>query len=357
LSAELEAALLREIAAQYLHIAHTYFRGQIKLPQFELVASRSRLGRWVPATRTVELSRPLVMDQPWGVVLEVLKHEMAHQFVDEVLRDPSETAHGPRFRAICMQLGIDPAASGVPVPAPNSEPTELGKIAERVARLLALAESPNVHEAEAAMAAAQRLLLKHNLDMRQAQTARGYTWRHLGQPTGRTTEAERVLSLILTKHFFVEAIWVPVYRPDVGKRASVLEICGSPENVDIADYVYSFMMHTAARLWSEHKVARAIAGDRDRRAFMAGVMNGMSTKLSKESKRNEQSGLIWVGDGQLDTYFRRRHPHVRHSRYAGQPRTEAYTQGQAAGAKIVIHKGVKAPVTTRGFVLGAGSKN
>ena len=101
LSARLEAALLREVAEQYRHLALAYFKGALKLPQFELVTSRARLGRWIPDTRIIELSRPLVLEQPWGVVVEVLKHEMAHQYVAEVLGEHGESAHGPRFRAVC----------------------------------------------------------------------------------------------------------------------------------------------------------------------------------------------------------------------------------------------------------------
>lgn len=352
LSADLEAALLLELREQYRHLALAYFKGNLKLPQFELVASRARLGRWIPETRIIELSRPLVLEQPWGVVIEVLKHEMAHQYVGEVLGEQGESAHGPRFRAVCTKLGIDAAASGVPIPRPGAAEAEHGKVGERIARLLALAESSNVHEAEAAMAAAQRLLLKHNLDLRGARVAQGYTWKHLGEPTGRTSEAERVLSLILGKHFFVEAIWVPVYRPALGKRGSVLEICGTPESVEIAEYVHGYLVQTAARLWMEHKVEQGIFSNRERRTFLAGVMSGMSDKLSREEKKSASAGMVWVADGDLDDFFRRRHPHVRHIRYAGQRRTEAYAHGREAGGKIVIHKGVKSTTEQRGLLLG-----
>ncbi|HSO33322.1 MAG TPA: SprT-like domain-containing protein [Labilithrix sp.] len=352
LGARLEAALLREIAEAYRHLALTYFKGALRIPQFELVVSRARLGRWIEDTRVIELSRPLVLEQPWGVVVEVLKHEMAHQYVGEILGERGESAHGPRFRAVCEKLGIDAAASGLPIPSPGAGHAEHGKIAERIARLLALAESSNVHEAEAAMAAAQRLLLKHNLELRQARAAQGYSWRHLGAPTGRTTEAERVLSLILGKHFFVEAIWVPVYRAALGKRGSVLEICGSPENVEIAEYVHGYLVQTAARLWDEHKADQGIRSNRDRRTYLAGVMSGMSDKLETEARKSASAGLVWVADGDLDDFFRRRHPHVRHVRYAGQRRTDAYAHGREAGQKIVIHKGVKGSAEQRGLLLG-----
>ena len=351
ISAALEGALLHELRQQYLLLSSAHFKGALKLPQLELVPSRARLGRWIEATRTIELSRSLVLERPWGVVVEVLKHEMAHQYVSEALGEREETPHGPRFRAVCERLAIDPAATGMP-DAPAPEATEgTRRIGDRIARLLALAESPNVHEAEAAMAAAQRLLLKHNIELRDARAAQGYVWKHLGTPTGRTTEAERVLSLLLGKHFFVEAIWIPVYRPLEGKRGSVLEICGSAANVEIAEYVHGYLVTTATRLWREHKARLGIRGDRDRRTFLAGVMTGMSEKLARESKKSEAAGLVWIADGDLAKYFRKRHPHVRHVRYAGQRRSEAYAHGREAGRKIVIHKGIRDRPTERGLAL------
>jgi hypothetical protein len=335
---------------QYKLLALAYFKGALGVPQLELVPTERQLGRWVPETRTIELSRPLVLREPWGVVVEVLKHEMAHQYVSEVLGEREETAHGPRFRAVCEKLGIDPTATGLPA-VTEEQKAESAKVADRIARLLALAESPNVHEAEAAMAAAHKLLLKHNLELRDMRASRGYVWKHLGAPTGRTTEAERVLSLLLGRHFFVEAIWVPVYRPIEGKRGSVLEICGSPDNVEIAEYVHGYLVQTAERLWREHKAEHGIRGDRDRRTFLAGVMSGMSDKLAREQKRNTAAGMVWIADGDLQRYFRKRHPHVRHIRYAGQRRSEAYTHGKEAGKKIVIHRGMRDRPAERGLLL------
>ncbi|MCL2723978.1 MAG: SprT-like domain-containing protein [Polyangiaceae bacterium] len=353
LTAELEAALLREIVEQYRLLAQAYFKSALPMPQFELVASRARLGQWVESTRTIELSRPLVLEQPWGVVVEVLKHEMAHQYTSEILGEREEAAHGPTFRAVCNKLGIDAAATGMPATGGDARAESTHrKIGERIAHLLALAESPNVHEAEAAMLAAQRLLLKHNVELQREKIARGYAWKHLGKPTGRTTEAERVLSLILGKHFFVEAIWVPVYRPLEGKRGSVLEICGTRDNLEIAEYVHGYLVETAERLWNEHRQTHGIRSNRERRTFLAGVMTGMNDKLSREAKKSAKAGLVWVADGDLASFFRKRHPYVRHVRYAGQERTDAYAHGREAGRKIVIHKGIKATTGNRGLLLG-----
>ena len=351
LSAELETALLHELREQYRTLALTFFKGSLRIPTITLVDATSRLGQWTEATRTVELSRRLVLTEPWGVVVEVLKHEMAHQYVTEVLGERGESAHGPRFRAVCERLGIDASAAGLPTPKASESADSDRRVGERIARLLALAESPNVHEAEAAMAAAQKLLLKHNLDLRAARASQGYVWRHLGVPSGRTTEAERALSLILERFFFVDVIWVSVYRVREGRRGSVLEICGTPENVDIAEYVHSYLLTTAERLWREHKARQRIRGDRDRRTFMAGVMVGMRDKLAQQAKTSEAAGLVWVADGDLERFLRQRHPHIRRVQHAGNRRTEAYAHGRAAGSTIVIHKGIRHGASERGALL------
>jgi predicted SprT family Zn-dependent metalloprotease len=349
LSAELEAALVRELMQTYQHINHSHFRRVLRPAAIELSDASGRLGRWISEPRAVEISRSLVAEQPWGVVVEVLKHEMAHQYVYEVLGVTDETAHGPAFRQVCERLGIDPASAGIPAAAPVGAGEE--RILERIARLLALAESPNVNEAEAAMSAAQRLMLKYNLDVAKARAARSYGFRHLGRPSGRVGESERIVGGILAKHFFVEAIWVPIYLPLEGKRASVLEICGTHANLEMAAYVHAFLHHTAEQLWQEHKRTAGVRSNRDRRTYLAGVMLGFLEKLATERKRGQEQGLIWVRDADLQGYYRTRHPHVHNVRHTGNQRTEAHAHGREAGRRIVLHRPIEGPSGDRGRLL------
>ncbi|XXX78669.1 DUF2786 domain-containing protein [Sorangium sp. So ce134] len=369
LSAELEAALVRELMAAYQSLNYTHFRRKLRPPSIELSDAASRLGRWISEARAIEISRPLVLTQPWGVVIEVLKHEMAHQYVHEVLGVTDEAAHGPAFREVCERLGIDATASGMPAAGPSAEPgggargdgsAEAAgadaRILDRIARLLALADSPNANEAQAAMSAAQRLMLKYNLDVAKARAARQYGFRHLGAPSGRVGESERIVGGILGKHFFVEAIWVPVYAPLEGKRGSVLEICGTPANLEMAAYVHAFLHHTAEQLWNEHKRTHGVKGNKDRRTYQAGVMLGFLEKLNTERKVSAEQGLVWVRDADLDSYYRTRHPHVQHLRHAGNQRTAAHAHGREAGRKIVLHRPMQGATGERGMLLPPGKK-
>ena len=343
LTVELEAAVLRELRASFDELNQSYFKRALRPPEIKISDSGRRLGQWDSSRRRIEMARSLFVKEPWGTVLEVLKHEMAHQYVHEILGRVDEPSHGPAFREICEKLGIDARAAGVPA-GPSSEShhgrQQHVKVLERIARLLALAQSSNVHEAQAATSLAQKLMLKYNVESAALGTRGGYEFRHLGVPSGRVSESERLLSIILGQHFFVEVIWVPVYRPLEKKRGHVLEICGTRPNLEMASYVHAFLMRSAEHLWAEHKRTHGITSNRDRRTYLAGVMDGFREKLQAETKHHREQGLVWVGDADLSKYFRRRHPHIRHTRTAGSSRNAAHGAGRNAGRRLVLHRGM-----------------
>lgn len=346
LDAELEAALLRELARSWSDLNLRYFRGAMARPVLRLVEADAALGSWHRGARLLELSRSFVLSAPWSSVIEVLKHEMAHQYAHEILGATDETAHGPAFRQVCARMGVDPAAQGVPVARDRTR----AKILEKVENLLALANSDNRHEAENAAALAQRLILKHNVELGD-RAPHGYSFRQLGEPRGRVSEAEHLLAAILGEHFFVEAIWVPGYRPADGVRGNVLEICGTNENLEMASYVHTFLLGTAERLWAQHKRDRGITQNRERRRFVAGVMEGFRERLRSEKRKNEERGLVWVGDAGLSHYYRARHPHVRSVRLRGQGHSDARAHGRAAGRNIVLRRGLDGATESRGRAL------
>lgn len=327
--------VLRELARDYAHVNWAYFRDRLQPIPLSLSDEHSRLGCFIADPRRIELARSLVMSQSWGIVLEVLKHEMAHQFVHEVLGHQDESSHGPSFQNVCERLGIDARATGLPA----GSAAHRSPVIDRIKKLLALATSPNQHEAEAAMRAAHRLMLQHNLQHVSPEAGGdSYAFRHLGRYTGRVSEADRLLAGLLGEFFFVQPIWVSVFRVEDEKRVSVLEVTGRPDNLDMAEYVHGFLCHAAESLWREHKRERGIRGNADHRAFLAGVMRGFSDKLRAERKVEEASGLVWVGDPQADRYFRTRHPRTRTTSYGSSLGSDAGRHGRAAGRELVLNK-------------------
>lgn len=352
LTAELEAALVRELRSNYDWENHARFKNRLKPPVIVLADAGSRLGRWVRANRTLELSRPLVLTRPWPEVVSVLAHEMAHQYVDEYLQVRDETAHGETFQKVCAAVGIDARAAGAPTPA---EGAESARILDRIRKLLALAGSANQHEAEAAMRRAHELMLRHNVEAAGAHHHAGYDVRHVGDPRKRLDQVQHAIAGLLGEFFFVKVIQIPVYLPALGKRGSVFELVGTVPNLEMAVHVYEFLRGTADRLWLANWTDARIKGGRDRLSYQVGVIGGFREKLTTERSALAGTGLVWVGDADLERFYRERHPRIT-SRQRRVRVDGAHAAGREAGRTIVLHKpvtagpsaGATAPLRLRG---------
>lgn len=138
-------------------------RARMTMPVFWLSDFSRTWGRWDRGTRQIAIRRDLVHDYPWSCIRDVLRHEMAHQYVDEILGG-EETPHGPRFRQACRVLRADAKATCEYTPLHARDPsrglTEEDRLVARVKKLLALGESPNPHQAQAALAKAHKLMGK-----------------------------------------------------------------------------------------------------------------------------------------------------------------------------------------------------
>ena len=139
---------------------------------------------------------------------------------------------------------------------------------------------------------------------------------------------QHFLAGILGRFFFVEAIWVSVHRPLLGQSGTVLEVCGSDENLEMASYVHDFLLAASERAWREHRRAQRITGDRDRRAFLSGVMKGFFEKLEAGERQSQKEGLVWVRDPSLGAYYERRHPRRRSMRSSARGK---FTEPTASG--------------------------
>jgi hypothetical protein len=285
------------------------------------------------------------------VVREVLKHEMAHQYVDEVLGQLAEAAHGPAFQRVCAERKIDARASGVPPlhldddSAPSDDDV---RVIRRVQKLLALARSDNTNEAESAANAAQRLMLEHNIAARD-RGPRVYVTRALTAPAPRLYVHEKLLASLLARHFFVEVIFGSAYLPDEGRSGSFVEASGTPENLAMAEWVYGFLLQAAERVCRNHIDSGALEG-RARRRFLTGFMTGVGEKLTREAHKNTTAGLVWIGDADLKAHVRKQYPRL-YSTSIRAPIDDAHTRGRAAGNDVVIARPVAEPPTARGRLL------
>jgi hypothetical protein len=336
-------------------------RAAARPPLFRIAGLQSRWGQWSGPRREICLSRELVRSHSWDSVREVLLHETAHQVAAEVFAAGDEPPHGPAFRRACRMLGANPAASGESLAlddrirsgtVPGSRPDRLR---ERIGKLLALAESSNPHEAEAAMAKAHRMMARHQIEVLERDEARRFVSAFVGLPALRHTRDRYALANLIIDHFFVQGMWVPAYVVDRSRMGRVLEVSGTPANVQMAGYVHDFVRHHVASAWRAYNRGKGLTHHR-KVDFAAGVITGFAQKLEGQRHRPRTDGSadlpVPVDDPRLERYMRRRYPRVRSIRRGG-GRQDAHVvaDGIAVGRKLVLAKGVHAREGNGGGLL------
>jgi hypothetical protein len=347
---ELERRVLKGLSCEWraaLWQLPSIYRERMKLPFFSLRDLKSRWGYWVAERREICLDREFVLCYPWDAVRETLVHEMAHQLAAEALGAPgNEAPHGPLFKEACRLFRVDPrAAAGYARLAGlgKSPLSERDRILLRVQKLLALAASQNIHEAESAMLKAHQLIAKHNLSLLESCGHRAYISRFAGRPALRHPREMYVLARLIQDFYFVEGIWVPAYVLDKEKMGRVLEIAGTRENVELAGYVHDFIDRFIRNQWIDFSGGKKLGANR-RSDFATGVIEGFRARLESEQPRRYleiSSELIPGKDSRLNEYIAFRHPAL--IRVGGRRvyRDEAIVDaGKEIGDKLIISKGL-----------------
>ncbi len=327
LTPSLERAWSVRLRAAWQQLNETHASAGMRPPVLRIDRAEQRLGSWHGGTRTLTLSARHVALDPWERVLATLRHEMAHQYVDEVLKAHGETAHGDAFAHALARFTPDDADAA---PDPDS-----ARVLERVRKLLALAESDNAHEAEAAMAQAHRLLLRHNLALHGSAAV--YQARLLGEARAALPLHAKMVAGLLTEFFFVEAVWILQYDALRDRDVRRLEIYGRPHDVEMAAYVHDYLHEACERLFLAARRRGELDGSA-RRDYLAGVLAGFRQKLGAERHRAAEQGLVWVGDGDLRQFVRQRHRHLRTLGSAGARRSRAHDLGRRDGARLTVHR-------------------
>ena len=316
----------------------------VRRPGFSIVPERHHLGAWVPApVRAIHISERCIGEHPWYAVVDVLRHEMAHQIADEVLH-ADETPHGETFQRCCEALKANPRASGsyptLDEAVLQGQATEDDRIMARVRKLLALSESPNRHEAESALAKARALMARYQVDV--AAPAADYVSIVLGEPSHRHSLEDHALASLILTHYSVRTIWVPMAVPATGRVGRALEIMGRRPNVQVAHYTHGAIRRTIDSEWARFRRGRPM-GRNGRRDFALGMIAGFRGLLERQEQTSpEVAALVHAGDPGLEAYYEQRHPR-RRSTSPGRTvlvNAELRRSGAAAARRIGLHPGL-----------------
>jgi hypothetical protein len=290
----------------------------------------------------IALNRKLIYLAKDSVVRDILRHELAH-FLTHILH-PEASAHGRQFHEVCKKYGFpsEVAEATMELEAANlSKEGDLQseRIIEKIKKLLSLAQSSNVHEAELATIKANDLLLRHNLDSIEEPDGPIYMDRLLMRKR-KDTKLSVIYSIL--KHFIVR----PVISQ--GKDACCLEVSGTLTNVKLAGYVAHFLDQELDHLWELSKKEHHLKGIQAKNSFFLGIADGFDQKM-KSTKAHystlDQKALMVVEEKLL---------HSTEVIYKRLGQTSSNHKSDAKANNLGKEKGLN--LTIRNAVEGKGKK-
>ena len=359
---DLERKILQGLSFEWeaaLYILSSEQKKNFKKPLFTLKPMKSRLGYWSFEKKEICLSQYFVLNHPWDAIREILLHEMAHQFTDQVFRAHNEPPHGLMFQKACHLLRANPKASGHYKSLYErllSESLETDdKIMLRIKKLMALSESSNQHEAEAAMSKAHELISKYNIRLLEQNINRNFESVFIGSPLLRHPREEYFIANLLQDFYFVQGIWVSAYVVQKNKMGRVLEISGTVHNIKIASYVYDFIKQYIHSKWNDYNKDSSL--NRYRKSdFSVGIIEGFRLKLESQQKKNknhvDDTYPVKVEDPLLAKYFSHRYPYVhRFKKNTSGHHANIFNDGKKVGKKMVIYKGIHEKIKNKILLL------
>jgi hypothetical protein len=350
MKSDIQRGWLLSVIEEYESIREAYpALSTLQVPALVVEPDLTRtLGYWDRELRRIIFAGLLFERHAWGDVIAVLKHEMAHQIVDEVYVVRNETDHGPAFRDACELLGISAEATMPLAASASSEDAPR----RRIEKLLALGQSSNRHEAESALAKAHELGLQYNIQMVEREFTRAYRFRKAGRLYRRIPAHVWAVANLVNEFYFVHYI-AHVYQ---GKHQTLtegyrqIELYGTPENLDMAEYVFDFLLRQGDSEWvafrAQHPAAK---GQRAKASFLRGVFEGFQSKLEAERHTLAvEKALVWKGDPELDAFYRQRNPRVSSRSIGAMINPDAHAAGIEIGAQMQVLK----PITNSSIEAG-----
>jgi hypothetical protein len=263
-----------------------------------------------------------------------------------------------------------------PEPAMNGGNAE---VIDKIKKLLSRAETSKGStqaEAEGALMAAQRLALKHGIDLASIDMTEDTS---AGEPivqqpftpvregggvcAARLPSCHKFISWILKSYFGVRIIEVTSYQEyeDKGIKKSgnvkSLSFVGRQTNVAIAIYVYGFLHREFMDLWHKHRKT-VDAPMSSRNSFFYGLYIGLDEKLNIEKGKveaeaqeqlshanaNTSVAMILIGEKEkVEQAVKDHHPRLRYIK-VGEGNTDDHgsvAEGRRAGKKIKISTAIK----------------
>ena len=311
------------------------FNGYLYPLQFCVFEHPRNLGQFESHGYRVLINKKLIFLADDEVLKNILRHELCH-FITYI-KHPGALPHGQEFNQTCFQYGYDERVSNASMDISEEEIIyeTSSPIARKIKKLLSLAESSNIHESSLATKRANELLAKHqleNLDEHDEELVLATAFEGK-KVTGKARAIDEIL-----REFFVN----PVFS--YSQKSVKLEISGARQNVEIAQYVSSFLNRHLEDLWSNHKKEnpKLPKGISSKNSFMAGIARGYLSKIKTQQQEIFTSKELIISKNQLQEQLNIVYPRLRGRSFRDNSNNCLLSSkaGESAGKKLNVNKGL-----------------
>ncbi len=164
------------------------------------------------------------------------------------------------------------------------------EILEKIRKLLRLADTSRgatENEAKVALAKAQELMTRHNIDSALLRMERGesggagFTVDKGKVDLPKTLNpADLMILSLLQSHFNVKTILMP------GSKGTPVDIIGAAADIDFAIFAFNYLRQTFFRCWNDFKRTHA---NPDKASYYRGLRDGLNAELKAAKQRAEES--------------------------------------------------------------------
>lgn len=304
-----------------------------------------QLGYFDPHHYQIGLNKCLIYTAKEKVLKDILRHEFAHYLC--FLYYPEQLKpHGQEFNEICdrFKWSKDISAASLNIEQSNNlleGDLEAEKVIAKVKKLLSLAQSDNINEAQAATAKANQLLIKHNLNYIEKENFETLYVDNLVTQKRKTTKLMAIYDIL--KHFLVRPIL------SYGKGQVTLEVTGLKGNIELAHYIYSFLDNEFERLWKSYAKENNFKGQKAKNSFFYGIAKGYDQKINETIAtfdKNDSKNLI-ILNKKLDLEVQKIYRRLSSTAAQNSLDANSFHHGKKAGANLTINKGIKSNNATK----------
>lgn len=345
-SAKAMKAILHEEAEKFLN---TYYTKPESPNSYSAISSDSWNISFVPKLKTTSTKQVLgecVKDESgyyhillsevllresvtFDTLRQVLGHELAHML--DMHHNFGGTGHGESFKEVCRLMEVSFNQALV------KEVEETNNILNKIKKLLALAESDNLNEAQSALVKAKQLMAENGITERANDSSEKVYRVELTKYKNFTKELSVLTSLIKR----ISNTWILL---STGDSSNTLFAHGAKTECEVAAYLFDYLQRELRYFFYKEKAEKNFrAGAKN--SFYHGVLIEMEKRFSLQENHNDWGLVEYSKETEKlakKLIYSKKKVVTRASAVGFGRSQSAYNSGKEVGRSLRIYNGVTA---------------